>query len=96
MEMHKRTCIVSLTFQLELEPYNESWRYRAQADPEFDDSWTIKFNGHERSDTPPDILPPGSLVAVFLAYGKWNERWNPKGKQAEDFVYLKIGSVLDA
>lgn len=101
MSDHERTKIVKLTFSLELESYKDKrkrkWRYRSADDPIYNDSWVIKFNGHESQALKPKALPEGSLLAVFLSYGsRFSRRWNPRTGEVEPFAMLKIGSVLHA
>lgn len=102
IQKDQRTSIVRLTFPLSRErhrqrdgkSYRHEWRYRAPVDPKLQADWVIKFNGHECGGDPPGELPIGTILAVFLAHGNYDGRWNPNTTQSEDFVHLKIGSVL--
>ncbi len=102
IEREQRTSIVRLMFSLSRErhrqrvgnSYHHEWRYRSPSDQKFQADWVIKFNGHEHGGDPPGELPVGTILAVFLAHGNYEGRWNPNTGQSDDFVHLKIGSVL--
>lgn len=89
-----RTRIALLDFRLEREPCKEGWLYRAHKDEKFGADWTVKFDGRPYGEPPPEVLPRGTLVAVFLAIGQHKYRWHPQATDVGGYVFLKIGSVL--
>ena len=86
------TSVVFLDFALERDRDGKTIYYRAETCRKFGSDWRLKYDG--QLDDAPARLPPGSLVAVFLAYGSYSNRWNPILCSADRFAGLKIGSVL--
>lgn len=85
--------VVELGFALHCERQGIDYHYRADSDPVFGCSWTMKYNGHERA-APPEILHEGALVGVFLAHGDRSDFWNPSLGFVTSYAFLKIGSVI--